>query len=254
MIRQDYELTLSLPLDQDDSGSISLDEFLYGIRGTLSPRRRSFVERAFKLLDKDRSGVIDYEDVKGTYDASRHPEVIAGRKTVLEVLNDFLGNFEKDSVRTKAGEPIQITWQEFERYYANISASIDDDDYFELMMRNSWHISGGEGWCANTSNRRVLVTHNDGRQSVQEIQNDLGIGENDTDEMMRRLGLQGVQNIAKLDRRGGVDSDDAKPQVRKPKSLEAHILHDRNTSSRSYSSNQDEAPPSNYTPGRYRNR
>jgi hypothetical protein len=43
------------------------------------------------------------------------------------------------------------------------------------MMRNAWHISGGEGWCANTSNRRVLVTHNDGSQSVEEIKNDLGV-------------------------------------------------------------------------------
>lgn len=37
------------------------------------------------------------------------------------------------------------------------------------MIRNAWHISGGEGWCANSSCRRVLVTHTDGRQTVEEI-------------------------------------------------------------------------------------
>jgi hypothetical protein len=72
------------------------------------------------------------------------------------------------------------------------------------MIRNAWHISGGEGWyvsihtyihacmqlttlflvkdilyidffplwmcrCANTSCRRVLVIHTDGRQTVEEI-------------------------------------------------------------------------------------
>jgi hypothetical protein len=36
-------------------------------------------------------------------------------------------------------------------------------------MRNAWHISGGEGWCANSSCRRVLVTHADGKQTVEEI-------------------------------------------------------------------------------------
>ncbi len=45
-----------------------------------------------------------------------------------------------------------------------MSASVDDDDYFELVIRNAWHISGGEGWCANTTCKRVLVLHEDGSQ------------------------------------------------------------------------------------------
>ena len=68
-----------------------------------------------------------------------------------------------------------MTAQEFEQYYHNVSSSIDDDDYFELMMRNAWHISGGKGWCANSSNKRVLVTHADGSQTVEEVKNDLGV-------------------------------------------------------------------------------
>ena len=75
-------------------------------------------------------------------------------------VNPQVGSKEKDAVITKS---------EFEHYYANLSASIDRDDYFELMIRNAWHISGGEGWAANTTNRRVLVTHADGRQTVEEI-------------------------------------------------------------------------------------
>jgi hypothetical protein len=64
---------------------------------------------------------------------------------------------------------LQVTYAEFCAYYCTVSASIDDDDYFELMMRNAWHISGGEGWCANSSNRRVLATHSDDKQTVEEI-------------------------------------------------------------------------------------
>ena len=36
---------------------------------------------AFDRLDKDRSGFVDPEDVVDTYDASKHPDVLAGKKT-----------------------------------------------------------------------------------------------------------------------------------------------------------------------------
>ena len=38
---------------------------------------------------------------------------------------------------------------EFVEYYNNISPSIDNDDYFELMIRNTWNLdnkSYGKGW------------------------------------------------------------------------------------------------------------
>lgn len=39
----------------------------------------------------------------------------------------------------------RVSAEEFEVYYKDLSASIDDDDYFELMIRNAWHIAGGQG-------------------------------------------------------------------------------------------------------------
>lgn len=39
----------------------------------------------------------------------------------------------------------RVTPEEFLDYYNDVSASIDDDDYFELMIRNSWHLAGGKG-------------------------------------------------------------------------------------------------------------
>ena len=129
-----------------------------------------------------------------------------------QVLREFLDTFdvggEKDG---------KVTRNEFENYYKNISASIDNDDYFELMMRNAWHISGGEGWCANSSNKRVLVTDSQGKQSVVEIKNDLGLDlieepKEREAEMIKRLKKQGV-DVAKIDTGGSTENESSKKKA-----------------------------------------
>ena len=34
----------------------------------------------------------------------------------------------------------KITREEFEDYYANVSAVVDDDSYFQLMIWNAWQL------------------------------------------------------------------------------------------------------------------
>jgi Ca2+-binding EF-hand superfamily protein len=173
--------------DQDGNGSISYDEFLEGVRGEINEKRMGLIMLAFNVIDKDGNGVLEPADIVGTYDASRHPDVLLGRKTPDEVLAEFLDTFdvggEKDGMVTK---------NEFANYYKNISASIDRDDYFELMIRNAWHISGGEGWSENSANVRVFVVHKDGSEGVVEIKNDLGLKPGDKKEAMLRLRRQGL--------------------------------------------------------------
>merc|ERR1711933_81489 len=109
------------------------------------------------------------EDVSSAYNADFDPDVLTGRAKPEAALSGFLAQFdtvEKDGVVTK---------EEFLEYYKNVSASIDSDDYFELMIRNAWHIPGGEGWCANASSLRVLVKHSHAPDEVVEVQHDLGL-------------------------------------------------------------------------------
>ena len=91
------------------------------------------------------------------------PRCWGGGKTEKDVMLEFLEGW--DSSRDG-----NVTLSEFVDYYTDLSVNIDDDDYFELMMRNAWHMSGGEGVSENTSCRRVLVEYCDGRPStVEEI-------------------------------------------------------------------------------------
>ncbi len=142
----------------------------------MNPRRKALVSMAFSKFDTDGSGTITIEDLQGVYDASHHPDVIKGKMTEEEALLEFLSHFRVDVPKNKLAPKTAtqiITTADFERYYSNLSASIDDDDYFELMIRNAWHISGGEGWCANTTNKRSLVVDKaTGKETVVETEGD----------------------------------------------------------------------------------
>jgi len=198
--------------DEDASGTITYDEFLGGIRGELNTRRAQLVLLAFDILDKDKGGFVDLDDIASMYNAKTNPEVIAGKKTEKQVLKEFLDTFDQGE---KDGK---VYPDEFCKYYSNISASVDLDDYFELMIRNAWHIPGGEGWCANTANKRVLVTHPDGRQTVECINNDLGLDLSDPAAIAASLKAQGIECDEKAIQTVGKLEDDS---TKKAKSVAA---------------------------------
>ena len=56
--------------------------------------RKQLAQKAFKIMDKDKSGVLDINDIKGVYNAKKHPDVIAGKKSEDEILGEFLDTFE----------------------------------------------------------------------------------------------------------------------------------------------------------------
>ena len=80
-------------LDTNKDGHIDYDEFLIGVRGQLNPKRQAMVDKAFLKFDKDCSGVITANDIRGVFKADMHPKVQAGQMTPAEAFNEFLGTF-----------------------------------------------------------------------------------------------------------------------------------------------------------------
>jgi Ca2+-binding EF-hand superfamily protein len=129
--------------DRDGSGEIDYDEFVRGVRGPMNDFRKKIAMAAFKKIDRDNSGVLDINDIKGVYNAKSHPEVKSGKKTEDEILGEFLETFEAHHAMNGGGmRDRSVTPEEFLEYYNNISASIDNDQYFELMMINAWKLHG----------------------------------------------------------------------------------------------------------------
>ena len=115
--------------------------------------RKGLVHKAFKIMDKTGDGALQIDDVRQNYNASLHPDVRSGKKTEDEVLTEFLDTFELQYNLSKGLPPKgddKVTLPEFIEYYENVSANIDKDLYFELMMNRVWNLDNSrvtkKGW------------------------------------------------------------------------------------------------------------
>jgi calcyphosin len=66
-----------------------------------------------------------------SYNAASHPEVVAGRMTAERALKEFLETFDV----SEGG----ITEKALVDYYSSVGSSIQSDQYFELLVRNTWN-------------------------------------------------------------------------------------------------------------------
>jgi hypothetical protein len=133
---------------------------LRALRGDLNERRRGLIMLAFKKLDRTGDGRVTLDDIVNQMDVSFHPKFKSGQMSKQAILEEFMKQWDtvkKDGI---------VTTDEWEEYYKDISASIDDDDYFELMIRNAWHIAGGKGAYENTTIKRELVKDEAGNEKV----------------------------------------------------------------------------------------
>ncbi|KAM3600383.1 uncharacterized protein V6R79_022637 [Siganus canaliculatus] len=135
LIEKQEATALFQQFDRDGSGTIDFDEFLISLRPQMSKARKEVVMQAFRKLDKTGDGVITVEDLRGVYNAKYHPKYQNGEWTEDQVFRTFLDSF--DSPYDKDGK---VTHEEFINYYCGVSASIDSDVYFILMMKNAWKL------------------------------------------------------------------------------------------------------------------
>lgn len=96
-------------------------------------------------MDLNGNGFLELSDIKGRYNAKKHPDVLQGKKDENDVLYEFLDTFEAHyqarHPESRKSNQRKIDPAEWEEYYNHISCSIDNDDYFDLMITNAYNLN-----------------------------------------------------------------------------------------------------------------
>ena len=156
----------------------------------MNSRRAALVDKAFDKLDVSNTGEVTIGDIESLYDASQHPDVLAGTKSAREVLREYMSMWDthdRDGV---------VTREEFHDYYADLSACIDTDEYFEAMMRSAWHFDDDDS--EDDYNYCVVVTHYNGMQDEVQMTQEAGVHRDDVRGIKEYLESQGLTSIKRV--------------------------------------------------------
>ena len=130
--------------DKDKSGEINYEEFVYSFVGEMNERRKRLIKILFDSFDKNKTGFIDLDEIRNSYSPVNHPDVLSGKKTEDEALAEFLDNLQYHFSLLKSqkeeGDGNKIGFDEFLEFFNNISVGIEDDDYFENMIKSGFNL------------------------------------------------------------------------------------------------------------------
>ena len=125
-------------LDLCELNSISTNELLRLIRGNINENRKNLITDQFNNINIKNEQWVNTIYLKSIYNSKEHPEVILGRKNENEIFTEF--NYTLDIFLNIKKRENKINYKDFIEYYIPISSSIDNDNYFENMIKGVWNI------------------------------------------------------------------------------------------------------------------
>ena len=125
-------------LDLCELNSISTNELLRLIRGNINENRKNLITEQFNNINIKNEQWVNTIYLKSIYNSKEHPEVILGRKNENEIFTEF--NYTLDIFLNIKKRENKINYKDFIEYYIPISSSIDNDNYFENMIKGVWNI------------------------------------------------------------------------------------------------------------------
>ena len=118
---------------------IKYDSLIKSLVGNLPIKRKILIQKAFNSFNKDSNNRILISDIKNKFNSGKHPLVLQGAKTEIQILSEFLNcleTFREYYNNLHGGYSFNMGFQEFCDFLSEISMSIDDDIYFQNLIIN----------------------------------------------------------------------------------------------------------------------
>ena len=141
--------------NQDNSGAIKYSFLINDLIGEMSEKRILIVQKVFEIFNKDEKGEVSLKEIKQRFNPRNHPDVLNNKKDSNEVYGEFLDMLEiyrEYIYNLKGGFVVSINYEDFKKFYTEISMSIKDDNVFESMMFNCWNLNNSNNNGYNRNN------------------------------------------------------------------------------------------------------
>lgn len=115
-------------------GKVGYRVFLNDLRGKMNESRYRSIVEAYKRAGKLIGGTVTLEELGKVFDAKKHPEVLAGRKSEKEAFTEFIWSW--DSIKPD----YTVEMEEFAAYFEDLSCMIPRDEHFEYLLLSIFHL------------------------------------------------------------------------------------------------------------------
>ena len=190
----DHEKKLLLKffdLSPAPKGTIDITEFMRGIRGKFLKSRIALLERVWReKIAPTGAQKVPIKEVLRLIDFTHDPDVFTGRLTREQAIRDFPDLWDKNLDGF-------INWHEFVDFYRDISAALETEAHFEMILRNAWSFNFVETNTIKTIGRRVLVSLKNGHKKYVDfdVPEDEYFNPDDLTFMRKKLFLRGVKDV-----------------------------------------------------------
>eukprot|EP00742_Colponemidia_sp_Colp-10_P002577 GILJ01002753.1.p1 GENE.GILJ01002753.1~~GILJ01002753.1.p1 ORF type:complete len:1046 (+),score=158.87 GILJ01002753.1:79-3138(+) len=120
--------------DKNKIGTLSVSSFINGLRGSFSDRRREVVRAAFDNVDVYRNNRLSVDELGSVYDAYSNPAVDRGTMDTDQAWAEVCEGLQPSRDR-------MVGRVEFEDYYKDVSALIEDEEEFVQLVATAWGLS-----------------------------------------------------------------------------------------------------------------